>query len=219
MKGDPTDNNATLFAQGYDAVVKAEPVVDEGRGHPGRHLGPRQPLSPSSSQAYTAHSGVNSAIIPNDENGAPIISYLKNHGIKAQHLPGHRAGRNARSAFRTSCRATSVERPTSRSTRRHSRPPQLRCSSVPARRRPSSLVNGSVANAEQPGEQEGSAVGPAQAPEWVTTKNMNCHDHQADGFSARQAALRLGSYAAECKAAGISELTQWPSDANAGGPV
>ena len=40
MRGDPTDNNATLFADGYDAVLA--PLLRErdlqGRGQPGRHL-------------------------------------------------------------------------------------------------------------------------------------------------------------------------------------
>ena len=41
MKGAPTDNNATLFAQGYDAVLAPEVLQRlEGRQQPGRHLGP-----------------------------------------------------------------------------------------------------------------------------------------------------------------------------------
>jgi hypothetical protein len=40
MRGDPTDNNATLFAQGYDAVLAPLLQVREvqGRRQPGRHL-------------------------------------------------------------------------------------------------------------------------------------------------------------------------------------
>ena len=41
MKGAPTDNNATLFAQGYDAVLAPKFASGlEGRQQPGRHLGP-----------------------------------------------------------------------------------------------------------------------------------------------------------------------------------
>ena len=37
--------------------------------------------------AFTAHSNINSAVIPNDETGAPIISYLQSHGVKAKTFP------------------------------------------------------------------------------------------------------------------------------------
>ena len=46
-------------------------------------------------QTYTAHKNINAALIPNDENGAPIIHYLQGQGIKAAHLPDHRPGRHA----------------------------------------------------------------------------------------------------------------------------
>ena len=38
-------------------------------------------------QTYTAHKNINAALIPNDENGAPIIHYLQGQGIKAKTFP------------------------------------------------------------------------------------------------------------------------------------
>ena len=38
-------------------------------------------------QAFTAHKTTNAALIPNDENGAPIITYLKSHGVKPNTFP------------------------------------------------------------------------------------------------------------------------------------
>ncbi len=38
-------------------------------------------------QQYTAHPNINAALIPNDENGAPIIHYLQSKGIKAKTFP------------------------------------------------------------------------------------------------------------------------------------
>ncbi len=38
-------------------------------------------------QQYTAHKNINAALIPNDENGAPIIHYLQGQGIKAKTFP------------------------------------------------------------------------------------------------------------------------------------
>lgn len=38
-------------------------------------------------QQYAAHKNINAALIPNDENGAPIISYLQGKGVKARTFP------------------------------------------------------------------------------------------------------------------------------------
>ncbi len=38
-------------------------------------------------QALTAHPGINAAVVPNDENAAPIITYLKTLGIPANKFP------------------------------------------------------------------------------------------------------------------------------------
>ena len=38
-------------------------------------------------QQYTAHKNINAALIPNDENGAPIIHYLQGQGVKAKTFP------------------------------------------------------------------------------------------------------------------------------------
>ena len=37
--------------------------------------------------AYTAHPNANAVLMPNDENGAPIIHYLQTKGIKAMTFP------------------------------------------------------------------------------------------------------------------------------------
>ena len=88
MKGAPTDNNATLFAQGYNAVLA--PYFNSGQykdvANPAGTWTPSTALS-EFEQAYTAHSNINSAVIPNDENGAPIIHYLQSQGIKAKTFP------------------------------------------------------------------------------------------------------------------------------------
>ena len=88
MRGAPTDNNATLFAQGYDGVL-APYFASKGwykRLQPGRHLDPPTALS-EFQQQYTAHKNINAALIPNDENGAPIIHYLQGQGVKAKTFP------------------------------------------------------------------------------------------------------------------------------------
>ncbi len=88
MHGATTDNNATLFAQGYDAVLK--PLFSSGKwtdvSNPAGTWTPDVALS-EFQQTYTAHKNINAALIPNDENGAPIIHYLQGQGIKAKTFP------------------------------------------------------------------------------------------------------------------------------------
>src|SRR6266568_891384 len=87
MKGAPTDNNATLFAQGYDAVLA--PHFSSGWQDVSNPAGTWDPPTALSEfqQQYTAHPTINAALIPNDENGAPIIHYLQNKKIKAKTFP------------------------------------------------------------------------------------------------------------------------------------
>ena len=79
MRGAPTDNNATLFANGYLAVLS--PAVREQdlrrRRQPGRDLDAADIALTEFQAAYTAHPNANAVLMPNDENGAPIIHYLR----------------------------------------------------------------------------------------------------------------------------------------------
>src|ERR1700733_6273159 len=72
MRGAPTDNNATLFAQGYDAVL-APPFKSRWKdvSNPAGPWDPPTALT-EFQQQFTAHPNINAALIPNDENGAPI---------------------------------------------------------------------------------------------------------------------------------------------------
>ncbi|MDQ6807707.1 MAG: substrate-binding domain-containing protein [Actinomycetota bacterium] len=88
MHGDATDNNATLFAQGYDAVLQpyfSSKKYTDVTNTAGTWTAPT--ALTEFEQAYTAHANINSAVIPNDETGAPIVTYLKSHGIKPNTFP------------------------------------------------------------------------------------------------------------------------------------
>ncbi len=65
MRGDPTDNNATLFAQGYNGVLK--PYFSSGKyklvATPAGTWKPPTALTEFEG-AFTAHSNINSAVIP-----------------------------------------------------------------------------------------------------------------------------------------------------------
>ena len=88
MVGSPTDNNATLFAQGYNAVLN--PLFANGSWvKSATPAGTWDPPTAATEfqQAYTAHPAINAALVPNDENAAPIITYLKTLNIPAQKFP------------------------------------------------------------------------------------------------------------------------------------
>jgi D-xylose transport system substrate-binding protein len=91
MKGAPTDNNATLFAEGYDAVLNgagynttsgSSNTVNESVGT----WTPSQALTDFQG-AYTANPKINAVLTPNDENAAPIIGYLQSQGLKPNTIP------------------------------------------------------------------------------------------------------------------------------------
>jgi D-xylose transport system substrate-binding protein len=196
MVGAATDNNATLFADGYNAVIKAHPSWTVAAK-------PAGTWTPAVAQtefagAYTAHPTVNSAIIPNDENAAPIISYLKNHGVKAKTFPitgqdstlvglqnilsGYQCGTAYKPIYLETQAAAAVAM-------------YVRAGKTP----PAALVNGSTANPNDNGKAMPSVL---LKPEWVTTANMEATVIKDNFVPAKQ--LCAGSYAKECSAAGIT---------------
>jgi D-xylose transport system substrate-binding protein len=198
MVGDPTDNNATLFAQGYDAVIK--PFVSSGKwvqaAAPAGTWDPPTALT-EFTQAFTAHSGVNSAIIPNDENAAPIIKYLQNHGVKANTFPitgqdatliglqnilsGYQCGTAYKPIFLEAQAAAAVAL-------------YVRDKQTP----PADLVNGTTPDTQENGKAVPSVL---LTPEWVTSANMAATVVKDNSVPAKQ--ICTSAYAAECKAAGI----------------
>jgi D-xylose transport system substrate-binding protein len=195
MSGDPTDNNATLFAKGYNSVVKANPSWTVAQSPAGTWT-PSTALT-EFEQAYTAHSNVNSAIIPNDENAAPIITYLKNHGVKPKSFPitgqdatliglqnilaGYQCGTAYKPIYLEAQAAAAVAM-------------YVRAGKTP----PASLVNGSTNN---PNDNNKPMPSVLLTPEWVTTSNMNSTVIADQFVPAKQ--LCTSKYKAACTAAGI----------------
>jgi len=88
MDGDPTDNNATLFAQGYKSVL--QPKFDDKSytlvGEPGGTWNAQQAQT-IFEQQYTAHSNINTTVAANDGLGNAVISVLKTKGVPAKKVP------------------------------------------------------------------------------------------------------------------------------------
>jgi D-xylose transport system substrate-binding protein len=88
MDGDPTDNNATLFAQGYNGVLK--PSFDNGTYV--KVAEPAGTWTPSVAattfeQQYTAHPNINAVVTPNDDNANAVIAVLQRLNIPAKKIP------------------------------------------------------------------------------------------------------------------------------------
>jgi D-xylose transport system substrate-binding protein len=200
MRGDPTDNNATLFYQGYyDGVLK--PLISSGKmvdvANPAGTWDPPTAAT-AFTQALTAHKNANAALVPNDENAAPIITYLKSHGVKPNSFPitgqdatltglqnvltGYQCGTVYKAIYKEAQAAVALA-------------VYLRAGKTP----PSSLLNGTTADIQENNKPVPSVL---LGPVWVTTKNMNATVVKDNFVPASQ--LCAGSYAAACTKAGIS---------------
>jgi D-xylose transport system substrate-binding protein len=199
MHGDATDNNATLFYQGYyDQVLKPlfaagkwkDVVNTAGTWDPPTALTEFQ-------QAFTAHPNINSALIPNDETAAPIVTYLKGRHVKPDTFPttgqdatltglqnvlsGYQCGTVYKPIYLEAQAATALAM-------------YLRAGKKP----PASLANGSA----QDTKTHTTVPSVLLNPTWVTTDNMKSTVVK-DSF-VPTAQLCAGANGAACRKAGIS---------------
>ena len=88
MNGDPSDNNAKLFANGYHSVV--DPKFTAGTyvkvGEPAGTWIPSIAAT-TFEQQYTAHPNINAVLTPNDDSANAVISVLKKNNIPAKKFP------------------------------------------------------------------------------------------------------------------------------------
>ena len=201
MHGSPTDNNATLFSNGYESVLN--PLFKSKKYTLAANTaGTWNPTSPAPDAlqefetAYTAHPTANSAVIPNDENGAPIITYLKSHGIKPMTFPttgqdatltglqniisGYQCGTVYKAVYKEAGAAVALAL-------------YLRAKE----KAPSSLENGTTLDSTTHAKVKSVLL----TPTWVTPKNMKS-TVIADGF-VPVSQLCAGQYEADCTKYGI----------------
>jgi len=198
MKGAPTDNNATLFADGYLGVLS--PLFSgQGWVNVGEPPGTWDPPTAETEfqQQYTAHKNINAVLVPNDENAAPIITYLQRLHVKPKTFPvtgqdatlvglqnilgGYQCGTVYKPIYKEAQAAAALAM-------------YLRASKTP----PSALVNGTTKDSQT----STSVPSVLLTPEWVTAANM-ASTVIADQFVPAQQ-LCTGSFTAECKSAGIN---------------
>jgi D-xylose transport system substrate-binding protein len=198
MHGAPTDNNATLFAQGYDGVMKS--YFSSGKWVDVTNTAGTWTTSQAESEfqdAYTAHPNINAALIPNDETGAPIITYLQTLHIAPKTFPttgqdatlvglqnilaGYQCGTAYKPIYLEAQGAAALAL-------------YLRAGQKP----PADLVNSTTEDTTA----HVAVPSVLLAPEWVTTANMNSTIVKDKFVPVTQ--LCSGNYAADCKAAGIN---------------
>jgi D-xylose transport system substrate-binding protein len=193
MKGAPTDNNATLFANGYLAVLN--PLFSGGSwSDVASPAGTWTPATAESEfqQAFTANPTANALLSPNDENAAPIITYLQQQGVKPYQFPvtgqdatlvglqniisGYQCGTVYKPIFLEAEAAAALSM-------------YLRAGINP----PSSLINGTtedtVTNTAVPSILE--------VPEWVTPTNLESTIVKDNFVPANQ--ICTSAYTADCK--------------------
>jgi len=198
MRGAPTDNNATLFADGYLAVLNPlfanKTYTDVA--NPAGTWDPPTALTEFEA-AYTAHPNANAVLMPNDENGAPIIHYLITKGIKADTFPvtGQDATLTGLQNVISGYQCGTVYKPIYLEAEASVALAMfLRAGLTP----PSSLVNGSVKDVDT-GVMVPSIL---ETPEWVVPSTVESTVIK-DGF-VPASSLCAGSYAADCSKYGIS---------------
>ncbi len=197
MHGAVTDNNATLFAQGYNGVLA--PYFSSGKYKlVARTAGTWTPTDALTEfeGAYTAHSNINSALIPNDETGAPIVSYLQSHGVKPKSFPttGQDATLTGLQNVLSGYQCGTVYKPIYLEAQAGiSLALYLRAGKTA----PPSLLNGTSVDPTT----KASVPSVLLAPEWVTPANM-ASTVVKDNFVPKSQ-LCSGTYAKDCTAAGL----------------
>ena len=197
MRGAPTDNNATLFAEGYNAVLK--PHFASGQyvkvAEPAGTWDPAVAQTTFQEQ-FTAHSSINAVVMPNDDTANAVISYRKTLKVPPHRFPttgqdatltglqnvleGYQCGTVYKPIYLEAQAAAALAI-------------YLRAGEAP----PKALVNGTTmdttANVPVPSV--------LLTPIWVTPKNMAATVVKDKFVSPKK--LCTGSATSACKAAGI----------------
>jgi D-xylose transport system substrate-binding protein len=197
MNGDPSDNNATLFANGYNGVLN--PKFTAGTyvkvGEPAGTWTPSIAAT-TFEQQFTAHPNINAVVTPNDDNANAVISVLKKNNIPAKKFPttGQDASLPGLQNILTGYQCGTVYKPIYLEAQAAaSLALYLRAGQTP----PTTLVNSMTMDTVL-GKDVKSVY---TTPVWVTTANMAATVVK-DG-AVKVSKLCAGSVASACTAAGI----------------
>jgi D-xylose transport system substrate-binding protein len=198
MDGDPTDNNAKLFAQGYNEVLK--PKFDDGSyvkvGEPaGTWDGPT--AATNFETQYTAHPNINATINPNDNVAGAVIAILKKDKIPANTFPttGQDASTPGMQNILTGYQCGTVYKPVYLEAQAAAAVAlYLGSGNTP----PATLVNATTEDSTTNSQVDSVYT----TPVWVTSDNME--DTVIKDGAVKASEICTGPVVAACTAAGIS---------------
>jgi len=197
MDGAPTDNNAKLFAQGYNEVLK--PKFDSGAyvkvGEPAGTWTPAVTAT-NFDQQFTAHPNINAVVTPNDDNANAVIADLQRQKIPAKTFPttGQDASIVGLQNILKGYQCGTVYKPNKTEAQAAAAVAiYLRA----GEQVPSSLVNGTTNDSQTKSEVQSVLL----TPKWVTTANMN-DTVIKDGF-VKASDVCVAAVKQACTAAGI----------------
>jgi D-xylose transport system substrate-binding protein len=198
MNGDPSDNNAKLFAQGYHSVLDPK-FSDKSYVKVGEPAGTWTPSVAATTfqQQWTAHKNINAVVTPNDDNANAVIAVLKSSKIPAKTFPttGQDASLPGLQNILTGYQCGTVYKPIYLEAQAAAALAlYLRAGVTP----PATLVNAKT-NDSKIGKDIASVY---TTPIWVTTENMN--DTVVKDGAVTKDKLCAGAVASACTAAGIS---------------
>ena len=198
MDGDPSDNNAKLFAQGYNGVL--DPKFSAGTyvkvGEPAGTWTPSVAAT-TFEQQFTANSKINAVVTPNDDNANAVISVLQKNNVPAKTFPttGQDASLPGLQNILKGFQCGTVYKPIYLEAQAAATLAlYLRASQTP----PTTLVNSTTQDTVISKD----IMSVYTTPIWVTTDNM-AKTVVKDG-AVKVADLCAGSVASACTAAGIS---------------
>ncbi len=198
MDGDPTDNNAKLFAQGYNEVL--QPKFDDGSyTKVGEPPGTWDPATAATTfeQQFTAHPNINAVVTPNDDNANAVIAVLQKNKIPPNTFPttGQDASPSGLQNILKGFQCGTVYKPIYLEAQAAAALAlYLRAGATP----PTSLVNATTKDTELNADIKSVYT----TPIWVTTDNM-ADTVVADG-AIKTSDLCAGALASKCQEAGIS---------------
>ncbi|MGB8019773.1 MAG: substrate-binding domain-containing protein [Candidatus Nanopelagicales bacterium] len=198
MSGDPKDNNAKLFKQGYMSVLQPK-FDDKTYTNAGEPAGTWLPdvAATTFEQQYTDNDKINAAVVPNDDNANAVIAVLKKNKIDANTFPttGQDASLPGLQNILTGFQCGTVYKPIYLEAQAAAALALfLRAGLEP----PATLVQAKTTDDELKVD----IPSVYTTPIWVTSKNMA--DTVVKDGAVKVADLCAGDVADACKAAGIS---------------
>ena len=198
MNGDPTDNNASQFAEGYNGVLKPQ-FDNKTYTKVGEPPGTWTPSVAATTfqQQLTAHPETNAVVTPNDDNANAVISVLQSQNVPAKTFPttGQDASLSGLQNILKGYQCGTVYKPIYLEAQAAAAVAiYLRAGEKP----PAALTNGKVKDTDA-GTDVPSAL---LTPVWVTTGNLASTVVKDE--AVKKTDLCISELASACTAAGVS---------------